>query len=77
MVKKGAHGSQLAQINRAWKHQEVLFVSDIATANNRGVDLIYTEDWKISQDLDQETHRSQQYQFVKEHPTSKDWDQRK
>ena len=72
-VDNGIRGAELAGINRARKHQEAMFLSDIAAANGQKIEESYLSDWMSSYEFSMGKHRSQ-FEFGAECPTNSDWD---
>ena len=54
------------------KHQEAIFISDIATAIGSKIDSTYVGDWHSSLEGYLGKHRSY-YKFGREVPTTQDW----
>ncbi|KAL7540264.1 hypothetical protein ACHAXR_009988 [Thalassiosira sp. AJA248-18] len=73
-VEARLHRKQLLQVNRARICQEVVFISDIATANGRYIEHHLFRDWKLSHEFDLGMHRSSP-KFGVAFPTDKDWDE--
>ncbi|KAL7531707.1 hypothetical protein ACHAXR_008514, partial [Thalassiosira sp. AJA248-18] len=73
-VEAGLRGKQLLQVNRARICQEVVFISDIASANGRYIEHHLLRDWKLSHEFDLGMHRSS-HKFGAAFPTDKDWDE--
>ena len=71
-VAAGVRGHELASINRVRKHQEALFLSDIATADGEKLDEAYLQDWHQSEEFQLGRHRSN-FGFGRECPTEADW----
>ena len=59
-------------LNRVRKHQQVVFLSDIATARGDKVDPTYLTDWRESHEGSIGKNRSKTT-FGKERPTKEDW----
>ena len=62
----------LKRVNRVRKHQEVMFLSNMATAGGIKVDSYYAEDWTRGHEGTTGKRRSGLV-FRKEHPTKEDW----
>ena len=62
----------LQRVNRVRKHQEEMFLSNIATAGGNKMDSYYVEDWTRCHERTTWKHRSDLV-FRKEHPTKEDW----
>ena len=62
----------LRWVNRVRKHQEVMFLSDIATAGGNKVDSYYVEDWTLGHEGTTGKRRLDLV-FGKEYPTREDW----
>ena len=61
----------LKRVNRVRKHQEVMFLSDMAAARGNNVDSYYVEDWTLGHESTTGRHRSELI-FGKECPTKED-----
>ena len=62
----------LKRVNRVQKHQEVMCLSDTATAGGNKVDSYYVEEWTLGHEGT--TGRSRpELVFGKEYPTREDW----
>ena len=72
LVKQGVRGSKLVSLNRVCKHQESIFISDIATANGKRVDPIYFFSWQESYERVLGKRRSR-FIYGEERPSDKDW----
>ncbi|KAL7524534.1 hypothetical protein ACHAXR_000614, partial [Thalassiosira sp. AJA248-18] len=73
-VEAGLRGKQLLQVNRARICQEVVFISDIASANGRYIEHHLLRDWKLSHEFNLGMHRSS-HKFGVVFLTDKDWDE--
>ena len=62
----------LQRVNRVRKHQEVVFLSDIATTGGKKMDSYYAEDWTLDHKGTTRKRRSDLV-FGREYPTKEDW----
>ena len=62
----------LQQVNRVRKHQEVIFLSDMATVGDEKVKSYYAEDWTLGHEGTTWKRRSDLV-FGRECPTKEDW----
>ena len=70
-VNESVRGHELVAINRVRKHQQAMFVSDIAEANGKLIEAIYLASWEDSYERELGRRRSHFY-FGTEHPTKTD-----
>ena len=63
----------LKRLNRVRKHQEVMLLSDMATARGNKVDSYYVDDWTLGHKGTKGRRRSELI-FGKECLTKEDWD---
>ncbi|EJK54586.1 hypothetical protein THAOC_25770, partial [Thalassiosira oceanica] len=71
-VDAGIRGAELIGINRARKHQEALFMSDIVTADGTKIESTLLFDWTESAEYELGKHRSR-FEYGREAPTASDW----
>ena len=72
LEREGFRGKDLAGINWARKHQEAIFLSDIASENDSKIDSTHVGDWKFFLEGRLDRYRSY-FEFGKECSIDQDW----
>ena len=72
-VNERVRGHELVAINRVRKHQQAMFVLDIAAANGKSIKAIYLASWEDSYERELGRRRSH-FDFGTEHSMKTDWE---
>ena len=70
-VNERVRGHELVAINRVRKHQQAMFVSDIAAANGKSIEAIYLASWEDSYEREL-GRRCSHFDFGTDHPSKTD-----
>ena len=72
LAEKEVRGQELVAMNQVRKHQQAMFVSDIAVASGNSIEAMYLSSWEDSYKSELGTRRSH-FDFGTEHPLKTDW----